>query len=150
MSHESIVYGYIEGTPGTRDDYRGLQRRNLAVLDALPEVDDWPPLVRGMFSAPDLEPLRGTHRAQVIHFGASFKNFEQEDRSQWTSKFEDLLRRLYWFSAQFHIITELEGRIEIRWDAASGGTSLDDEPTPTNDWSRTERQDHSNDGRVEE
>ncbi len=130
MSHESIIHGYIDGATWRSESYRLLQHRNLEVLAALPEEDEWPSLARGMFSAPETEPLRGTHRAQVIHFGGSFKYLESEHIGEWIVKFERLLARLSWFVAEVHIDVEIYGRYDFEWLAEFRPDPTQAEPPP--------------------
>ena len=117
MGHEVIIYGCIEGAPWrSGDEYRRLQEWNATVITELPSEDEWPWLVRGMFSVPGPWP-EGTYQTQVIHFGASLKD-EPGDRScweVWLGKFEALLRRLCWYSAAVHLETEFEPHRFFRW-----------------------------------
>jgi hypothetical protein len=105
------VFGCIEGA-----ELAPLRTRNASTLAALPVEDEWPWLVRGMFSLPADWP-QGTYRTQVIHFGASLKD-EPHDRScwdAWLGKFEAVLRRLHWWSATLNLRTEFEPERVFRW-----------------------------------
>ena len=111
MGHEVIIVGCIEGAGVDR-----CPAHNSDMLAALPAEDEWPALVRGMFALPAAWP-HGTYRSQVIHFGASFKD-EPQDRlcwDNWLVKFETLLRRLHWWSATLHLVTEFEPERVYRW-----------------------------------
>jgi len=139
MSFETLVYGYIDSVPWRQDDYRKYQRRNLELLNALPEKDEYPFLSRGMFSAPGFEPAEGTHRSHVIHFGASYKNLEEDDDMfVWVAKFEGLLSRMYWYSAAAHVMTEASGDYRFEWvaDFEVIRTYGTDALPPTTKWER--------------
>ena len=141
MSHETTVYGFIEGATFRGDDYRKLQLANLQVLRALPEEDEFPVLSRGMFSSPGLEPRRGTFRSQIIHFGGSIKGLDFGEVPLWIAKFEQLLRRLFWFEAAAHLLTEyIDGEYRFRWSAHKEvlETYNSDAPAPTTMWVRDE------------
>jgi hypothetical protein len=139
MSFETLVYGYINSIPWRKDDYRKYQRRNLELLNELPEKDEYPFLSRGMFSAPGFEPAEGTHRSHVIHFGGSYRNFEvDDDMLAWLAKFEGLLSTLYWIGATTHIVTEANGDYRFEWVAHIDviHTYAADAPSPTIKWER--------------
>lgn len=121
MGHESIIYGYIEGSCGPADDYRRYQRANRAVIQSLPAQDAFPCLTASMFSIPGDDYCEGTYRAQVIHFGATMKSPECQ-WNVWLDKFEALLRRLYWDTARVHLEpdgTEISGRWTYKWISTS-------------------------------
>jgi hypothetical protein len=135
MGHEVVIFGSIEGADPER-----LRALNLAALGSLPAEDEWPWLIRGMFALPAEWP-QGTYRSQVIHFGASLKD-EPEDRScwdRWLSKFEALLRRLYWWTATLHLVTEFEPERVFRWrpDAGAVDRMISDPPQPVEEWQRS-------------
>lgn len=135
MGHEVIVFGSIEGA-----DPEPLRALNAAALSELPAEDEWPWLVRGMFALPALWP-QGTYRCQVIHFGASLKD-EPEDRScwdVWIGKLETLLRRLHWWSATLHLVTEFEPERVFRWLPTSAAVDrmIGDPPQPVQEWQRS-------------
>lgn len=50
MAHIAVVYGCIEGAFWRGHDFYRLHRANQAVLDSLPEQDEWPALTRAMFA----------------------------------------------------------------------------------------------------
>ena len=50
MSHQSIIYGYIEGRVWRPEDYRKYRIRNIEIVSELPEDDD-PHFVKGIFSS---------------------------------------------------------------------------------------------------
>src|SRR5262245_48048466 len=102
MGFQLTVYGKIDGI-------QSLSERNALVLDSLPEQDEWPWLVKRMFTMPAPWP-QGTYRSQCIHFGATFKD-DPSDPSrffEWIEKFEGLLKKLYWISANLHLEREFE------------------------------------------
>lgn len=134
MGHESIIYGRIEG-PGWRpEDFGRLHRLNREMIASLPEEDDWPFLTRGMFAVPD-DSRQGTYRTQVIHFGASLKEVE-DDWAAWLSKFEALLRRLFWVSAKLHLEAERGGSHTYQWVAEPDQIDrwLGEPPLPVARW----------------
>ena len=59
----------------------------------------------------------------------------------WLDKFENVLRRLYWLSANVHLETEFEPPRMFEWlptEAAMGGL-YDDPPKPVTEWIRSVR-----------
>lgn len=141
MSYETVIYGYIEGSTFKTDQYRLLQRRNIEILKRLPlEFDEYPGISREMFSWPPQKPLRGGWRAQVIHYGGSFKNIDIDysEISIWIEKFERLLEKLYWISAIAHFHTELLGVLTFDYRVADEilDTYRDGSPAPSSKWDR--------------
>jgi hypothetical protein len=142
MSHESIVYGFIEGATFTAAAFRRYQVLNLEVIQTLPEEDNYPFLARGMFSAPEPYQRKGTFRAQVIHFGGSINGLNFEDVEPWVHKFEALLTKLYWFYAGAHILTDyIDGAYSFQWTIHDeiAETYRAGNPRPTTRWLRTDR-----------
>ena len=135
MAQQSIIFGYIQGAEWMSSDFRKLHRLNRAVIQSLPESDDFPHLTRAMFSIPGDEPAQGTYRSQIIHLGASMKEPELEWRT-WLEKFESLLRKLYWFNAVVHLRAEIIGDIEYEWtvDANQIVHFFNDPPQPPTKW----------------
>lgn len=138
MSEESRIYGCIIGSHGSTADWYGLYPLNHATVAALPAVDDYPPLTRGIFTVPmDFgRPGSAFYREQVIHFGASFKHMS-EFWHLWLAKFEELLRRLYWSEARLHLQMELYGNYDYRWRAVWSGDTPSwylSPPEPTGQW----------------
>jgi hypothetical protein len=139
MGHEVIIYGKIEGLFRIGEVHRMLQERNEAVLAELPEEDEWPRLVRGMFALPAPWP-DGTYLSQCIHFGASFKD-DPLDRScwdGWIGKFETLSSRLFWIAATVHLETEFESHRIFTWLPTSASINLmtAEDPQPVHEWER--------------
>src|SRR4051794_2562871 len=115
MGSEAIIYGKIEGAVWRSEDWRKLHRLNRLILDEiLPATDDWPFLIRSMFSIPGENTHEGTYRTQVIHFGASIKD-AQEEWNAWLLKWEALLSRLYWINAVVHLENEVGGSHRYEW-----------------------------------
>ena len=76
MSHNTKVYGYINGATWKTEDFYRLHRLNTEIIASLPETDNnFPYLNRSMFSIPDEQ---GVFRQQIITFGASYKTLEHE------------------------------------------------------------------------
>ena len=117
MSDETILYGRITGAHGTSDNWFDLYKLNKSIVDNLPLETEWPPLNKTMFSTPLAMPGPSFHRAQIIHFGASFKNFDTTDHRKWISKFEELLKKMYWWDAVVHFDIEMYGKYEHKWTA---------------------------------
>ena len=136
MSHETIVYGYIDGRTWRGDEFRKYQSCNLEVLSRLPEKDGW--LSRAMFSSPPLEAGKGTFWTQVIHFGGSFNYLDYEEIPVWVAEFENLLRQLYWFGATAHLLTERDRDYRFDWhiDETLLLHGAADELVPTSVWTR--------------
>ena len=140
MDQESVVYGCIKDTIYTNDAEQVQLHRsvNSEVMKELPSVEDWPLLSREMFSMPvtandiDFSDM-GTN---VVHFGTSYKAVEYE-WEQWISKFESMLKRMYWVSATVHLDTEINGRHTFTWEAEDEFHAPDDgELSVRCEWSR--------------
>ena len=127
MGMVSRLYGYIEEAwPGANaggdskkmqllvDQSRRIERHNEAILQALPIIDEWPPISRHMFAyaPPDVQMI--TYKNRLIHFAASLKEVDG-DIGQWIEKFEHLLRSLYWESAVVHFEAAYEGEHRFEW-----------------------------------
>lgn len=125
---ESIVYGVIRGIPagGELEAYRR-RRTNWAAIQELPSNldDDWPFLSREMFSMPGPDVYSGTYHTQLIHFAASYNSIEYE-WERWISRFEAMLRSMYWLSATVHLETELSGKHTFSWESAGAGHNPSD------------------------
>lgn len=134
MSEESYLYGAIIGESGlVRDPQgRGLYRRNLAAIQALPEGSG-AALTRGIFAVPDGDRNPAYYRVQVIHFGASYNHLS--DRwEDWLLQFEELLRTLYWSKAYLHLEMEPIGQRSYRWTAEDVFQLHSEDPAPTTRW----------------
>ena len=138
MGHESLVYGCIVGERWKVTDMRRLQRLNRAEITTLPETDEWPFLTRSMFSVPGDEPVEGSYRSQLIHFGASFKYIEWY-WDEWLVKFESLLVRLFWRDVYLHLRTELVGDYNYKYKAMDYTESFYncEPPRPASSWTLT-------------
>lgn len=139
MGQEAVLFGCIVGAtwrPGP--DYRRLQAANVVAVEALPQADHWPFLVRGIFALPGEFP-EGTFRSQVIHFGASQKDdpSERELWNTWIVKFENLLRGMYWTSACATVETDFWQRTYV-WKPSSAALAAmkGDPPSTIQDWQR--------------
>jgi hypothetical protein len=118
MGHQTLVYGVIEVFPATSNRPDADSRTDSA-LQALPETDDWPFLVRSMFSATSSEHVSVAYMYRVIHFGASLKAVEWE-WNEWLAKFERLLSMLDGVAATVHLQTELVGDHIYEWHRKAG------------------------------
>ena len=143
MGHEAIVSGRIVGARWrVGERFSWTHELNREALATVPEDDDWPWVVRGIFALPAPFP-QGTYRCQVIHFGLSIKD-EPTDRGiwdLWLGKFEAVLRRLYWWSALAQVDTEFEPPRVFEWapTEAARGRLYDDPPRPVDEWVRSVR-----------
>ncbi len=143
MGHEVIISGRIVGASWRAGErFTWTHDLNRDALATVPEKDDWPWVVRGIFALPAPYP-EGMYRRQVIHFGLSIKD-EPSERGiwdVWLEKFEAVLRRLYWTSASAQLDTEFEAPQIFEWlptDAAMGGLYADP-PQPVAVWDRSVR-----------
>lgn len=121
MGTATRIYGCIEeyGIQGGEMQSK-IYAHNEKVIEQLPQNDEWPPLSRNMFAITDnseFEKGKGINFAytgRIIHFGANFKSFEQ-DWKIWKLKFEQLLTRLIWLSADVHFKVEYTGIQTFTW-----------------------------------
>jgi hypothetical protein len=141
VGHEAIIYGRVVGASWhVGDRFTWTHDLNREVLAQLPADDDWPWVVRGIFALPAPYP-QGTYRRQIIHFGLSIKD-DPDNRGiwdLWLGKFEEVLRRLYWWSAVVHLDTDFEPPRVFEWvpTEAAMGRLYDDPPQPISEWSRS-------------
>jgi hypothetical protein len=143
MGHEAIVYGRIVGSSWrVGERFTWTHDLNRDALAQVPEDDEWPWVVRGIFALPAPFP-EGTYRRQIIHFGLSIKD-DPTDRGiwdVWLGKFERVLRLLYWQSAAVHLDTEFERPRLFVWlpTEAARDRLYADPPEPVKEWVRTVR-----------
>jgi hypothetical protein len=143
VGHEAIIYGRIVGASWrVGEQFTWTHDLNREVLAKLPEDDDWPWVVKGIFALPAPYP-QGTYRRQVIHFGLSIKD-EPRNRGiwdVWLGKFENVLRQLYWWSAAAHLDTDFEPPRVFEWlpTEAARGQLYDIPPQPVTEWVRSVR-----------
>jgi hypothetical protein len=104
MGHFTIVHGYINANEAFFEE-------NTAVIAALPEEDSWPHLTRDLFVVPQ---KKHSYDGQIISFGTMYNGVETE-WEQWLTKFERLLRSLYWDDAHVYLQTELWGSYHYVW-----------------------------------
>jgi hypothetical protein len=135
MGMETILVGVIAEPWVQRDDARNqfFRQWNRRVLEDLPDLDEWPPLSRGLFAWTELDPLRGGYRGTIIHFGGRFKSIEQE-WDEWLGKYEGLLKRLYWESSVVHLDTELAGSFRFDWSHTNSEAILSSPPQLPTTW----------------
>jgi molybdopterin synthase sulfur carrier subunit len=147
MGLDAIIYGRIVTPyltwPGDRDA-RLIQRRNMEMIGSLPDKDHSPsPLVGGMFALPNWE--GGLHMDYVIPFGGSLEDdsMSRDWWDAWLTKFESLLRNLYWDSVVLHIESRFafNGHRMFQWSPTDlAATWLwAEEPQPIREWNRTVR-----------
>jgi hypothetical protein len=135
MTQQTIIYGYIQGAEWMSSDVHKLHRLNREVIHSLPVKDRFPHLTHDMFSIPGDSPEQGTFRSQVIHFAASMKEAELQWK-KWLEKFEDVLRRLYWFNAKVHLRADVIGDYDYEWTVEANQIVhyLKDSPQPPTQW----------------
>ena len=70
MGVETIVLGYIAEPWVARYGARNrlFRRSNRRVLAGPPDLDEWPPLSRGVFASTEIDPLRVGNRAGSASF----------------------------------------------------------------------------------
>lgn len=138
MGHGAIVYGRIVGASWDVGERFGwMYDLNREALSAVPDDDDWPWVVQGVFALPAPYP-QGIYRRQIIHFGLSMKDdpYKRDLRDVWLGKFERVLRNLYWWSATTHIQTDFAPPRVVEWvpTEAAKGRLYDDPPHPVTEW----------------
>lgn len=97
MGQVTVVYGAI-----VEPHQESIEPLNEAVLNELPDRDEWPFLIRGMFHVNKEHPPYGSYRQRVITIGASYKSVEWE-WDEWLEKFEEPLRKMYWEEINIHL-----------------------------------------------
>lgn len=112
MSDIHTVSGFIE-------EFAADRQFNESVLAALPEKDEYPPLVRSMFTIISSE-AAPRWRPRVIAFGILDNGFA-DALPNWLPKFEGLLTRLMWCCAVLHIDTECSGTYKIEYQRSDPG-----------------------------
>lgn len=117
MEQESIVYGCIKGSSSVteREIIEHLMVNKKAIM-SLPTAEQWPLVVREMFSVPRVNLLANSGMSNVIHFGMSYLGVEYE-WNRWMKVFESLLGKMYWQSAVVHLQTELSGVHSFTWES---------------------------------
>jgi hypothetical protein len=142
MGHRTTISGHIQElwyVNANERQNRWLLESNSRVIDSLPIEDDFPPLSRRMFSFSPLSPsgrgelLTSTYRGRVIYFGGSFSSIF-DGWEEWLTKFENLLRRLYWEHAAVVLITEYLGNYFYHWDAFVPDYDFISRPEPIQKW----------------
>lgn len=121
MGHLSTIYGkivgdrYEWGSNVNIDNDRLLYHKlNKITIEQLPVEDEFPQLTRQMFNIPAMDFNDGLYKNQIVVFGASYKEVEN-NWYDWIYKFEKLLKNLYWTEAVVHLETELNGNRIYRW-----------------------------------
>jgi len=130
MGHQSLVYGAIEVPVGDDRSALEAQAKNRNALDSLPSVDGWPFLIRAMFSQTFSADNNVQYAFGVIHFGASYKEVEEEWAS-WVGKFEKLLSQMRGAGAVVHLESERFGNHKLEWLGSFGKAS----PSESEAWS---------------
>ena len=138
MSDANILLGYIEEPPPQHQaDPQFFRRVNNAVLSTLPLEDVWPPLSRSLFSVTGDGSMHGSFRGRrLIYFGGQF-NYLAKHIVEWLDKFEPLLRRLHWVSAEVLVMNAWSAQplrltYDITQETAVGQTTAT--PSPPQSW----------------
>ena len=105
MGHFTIVHGYIHA-------WEDFFEENAEIIARLPEEDTWPWLTRDLFVVPQ---RTHSYSRQIISFGTMYDGVEGEWEA-WLTKFERLLRRMYWDDAHVYLKTELWGDYHYVWE----------------------------------
>ena len=113
MGYQTVVYGIIESYPNFSEE-RLYADWNKAVILNIPEEDEFPFLVKDMFSITERNKVSLDYHFQIIHFGASYKEVES-NWDTWLNKFEALLSKLYWARAVVYMEAELVGNYKYEW-----------------------------------
>ncbi len=117
MGRATRLHGYII-------NWIGHASENLERLATLPEREELPiPLTRDMFAQAGFG-----YSAQLIAFGRQYNGVELH-WSAWRSKFEDLLRTLYWNEVHVYLETEFSGTYHFWWQRLSPEEKDDEEET---------------------
>lgn len=108
-----VEYGLLQGAL-----QQSVYDHNERIINEIPLMDPYPPISRTMFaitSAPpdDTGPIL-SYSGRIIHFGANVKSLEY-DWKEWKSKFEDLLTKLLWLSADVHFKPEYADIQTFKW-----------------------------------
>jgi hypothetical protein len=75
-------------------------------------------LTQDIFSFSRLQMNGDNASVHIIHFAMSYNGIEYE-WSEWMSKFENLLRSMYWQSVVVHLETELSGLHTFKWESVN-------------------------------
>lgn len=109
----TIIYGVIQEYGLNYKRCSEVYAHNEKVINSLPSSEDWPPLLRQMFSIAEGN-VQIEYWGRTIHFAASTKSIEYE-WLEWKEKFESLLERLCWVEAHVHFKTEYSDVVSFKW-----------------------------------
>ena len=89
-----------------------------------------------MFSTPQHKNESVRFGKQIIHFGASIKQFEGSEWKEWILKFENLLKNLFWILVRLELLTDLNGEYHYLWEANTDFILLafEEPPMPIRSW----------------
>ncbi len=138
VDQESVVYGRIKSASSlTQKELKQQIESNKKAILSLSDVDflssevfapdlavneftsdDYPLLASDMFSVSRLRMKGDCAAANIIHFAMSYYGIEYE-WSEWISKFEALLKLMYWQSVVVHLETEFSGVHTFKWESVN-------------------------------
>lgn len=132
MSATLTIHGAIFTPYYMKDDGHYLVEANKKVINALQKDTIFPEISGLIFAFSDPE---ATQREQCIHFGTSYKQYEDEIE-QWLQNFEAILGRLFWHKAYLQLDVEMYTSALYRYEAKNyHETVLEvDEPQPPTTW----------------
>jgi len=105
VGEQTKIYGYIDEFLFPMIFYRDNptfvfypSQVNSKVISSLPEKDNWPPLIKQMFSISQGD-ANIQYDGRIIHFAGNINTLDYH-LLIWIKKFENLLRELYWVNAK--------------------------------------------------
>lgn len=135
MSHPDVMIGYIEEPSWTNASF-AWHEANDAVLAQLPLEDaQYPPVQRSMFCAPSFSERKLRFGASRVISFAIHGNFFHDALNLWLTKFEPVLRQMYWAQVRIHMDGDYM-RYAILYRPTPQAVKLMSEPIPhpVNTW----------------
>ncbi len=108
MGHFSDLHGYIM----CLNEY---EQHNVDQIHSLPSEDTRSLLTCEMFATP-----HPRYDEQMLAFGQSYNGVESY-WEKWLETFESLLKKLYWYEAHVHLITDCWGTYHYSWTPEDSG-----------------------------
>ena len=107
---------------------------NRLAIDALTISDTHPTFSRAMFNMPPLSYDAGCYKNQIISFGASIKELEDQ-WAAWLTKFEGLLRHMYWEKAVVYLDSERYGERQYEYENKNSDPFTSNPQNSMDNWS---------------